>query len=231
MFLHQTGREAAAERLIENLDGVVVRIVAASAELHHTNVALVYVGLRDQIVAGFGGRKFDVGRFVPRGLSPRSRKPARSLASMAAESKSPTMPRMMLLGATCAMVPVEQILTGDGGHGGVFGLARVGIAGAVSQLGGFARRRFRRHHRCGGKWSRLPVLARSSLSSRNSGSRSSSAEELENVVEISFQARQGNRSGIRHCRRFRLSLRGLRDSRQAGRRSVILVPPVRQTSP
>ena len=53
--VEQAGRKSAAEGLVENADGVVVRVVAGRAHGDHADVALVHVFLRDQVIAGLGG--------------------------------------------------------------------------------------------------------------------------------------------------------------------------------
>ena len=86
------------------------------------------------------------------------------------------------------MVPVEQILAGDGGNRGVFGLAGVGIVLAVGQLGRLRApaisptSSLRREMA-----SSVSFLARSSLSARNSGSRSRSAKTLNTSSKSPFR--------------------------------------------
>ena len=97
----QARREAAAEDFIENLDSVSSQDCATfGAEGNHANVALVHVLFGDQVVAGLGGLELDL--FFLQQPGPLGQEPnaAFSLASIAAESKSPLTPRMMLLGWT-----------------------------------------------------------------------------------------------------------------------------------
>ena len=98
--VEQARRKAAAESFVENADGVVVGIVARGSERDHVNVALVHILFRDQIVAGLGGLVLNLDFSADAGPFGHESNAARSLASIAAESKSPLMPRMMLLGWT-----------------------------------------------------------------------------------------------------------------------------------
>ena len=70
--LEQARREATAKRFVENLDGVVVGIVAARAQPHHANVALIHIFLFNQVIARFGGMKWDIGFLPGRTFGPRT---------------------------------------------------------------------------------------------------------------------------------------------------------------
>ena len=139
--VEQARGEAAAEGFVEHVDRVVVGIVARGAEPDHVNVALVHVIFRDQVVAGLGRRVLHIILRKRRTFRPGVECGAQAGfhgggIEVAADAEND------VVGMNVAAVPVDQILTRDGGDGGVFGHAGVGIVGAVSQLDGFAVRDF-----------------------------------------------------------------------------------------
>ena len=93
-------------------------------------------------------------------------------------------------------MPVNQILTGDGGDSGVFGYNGVGIVGAVGKLDGFAM----------GDFADLIVAPRDAvvlfflsdvdLVGAELGIAQHVHEGLKDVVEIALQARKADRSGV-----------------------------------
>ena len=103
--------KAAAESLIEYLHGIEIGIVAAHAQLHHADVALVHVRLVDEVVAGLGGVECNI-RLLRRGASfPGAERLAqlgfhRSGIEVAHETQND------VVGMDVGAVPVNQILRG-----------------------------------------------------------------------------------------------------------------------
>src|SRR5579862_4575113 len=53
-IVEQARRKSSAEGLVENADGVIVRIVAGRPQGDHADVALVYVLFGNEVIAGLG---------------------------------------------------------------------------------------------------------------------------------------------------------------------------------
>ena len=139
--IEQARREAAAERFVENADGVIVGIVAGGTERHHVDGALVHIVFRDEVVTGLGRIVFDVVLRNVRTFRPR----VESLAQpgfygdgikISADAEND------VVGVHIFVVPVDQVLARDGGDRRVLGDAGVGIVGAIGQLDRFALRNF-----------------------------------------------------------------------------------------
>ena len=138
MSLNRREENPPPKRLVEYRDGVVVGIVARGAERHHVDAALIHVFLRNEVVARLGGMVLNVvfrqvGAFGPR------LKCGAQLGFHGGGVEVAAYPEDDVIGMNVGFVPVEQILAGDGGDGGVLRLARVRIVGSIRQLGGFAR--------------------------------------------------------------------------------------------
>jgi len=80
----QPGGKSPAKEFIEDVNGVVVGVVAPRAQIDHLHGTGGYVVLLDAAAGPFG----------------QDSKASRNVASIFAESKSPATPRMMLLGCT-----------------------------------------------------------------------------------------------------------------------------------
>ncbi len=94
-LLKEPAAETAAENFVHDDDGGHVGIVAIDAEGHDLHVGLIHVFLVDEVGAGLGpaNSSWRGGSGVTGG---RGSKAARTLASMAAGSKSPLMPTISL---------------------------------------------------------------------------------------------------------------------------------------
>src|SRR5262249_2502376 len=135
--LEQTRGKAAAERLIEGLDGIVVGILARRAESDHSDVALIDVLFLDEVVAGFRRGDVDFGLRGRRSLGPITESFA-ELGFHAGGIEVADDTEDDVVGMNVLVVPVDQVLTSDGVDGRVFFLARVRIPGAVGELYGLA---------------------------------------------------------------------------------------------
>src|ERR1035441_8630751 len=131
-------------------------------------------------------------------------KALRSLPSMAAESKSPLMPRMMLLGWQMWLVPVDQVLARDGGDGRVRGHAGVGIVGAIGQLDGFALGNFADLVVAAGDAVAFFLLGDVDFFGAELRVLQDVDEGLEYVVEVSLEAGEVDRGGVRTAAGFHL---------------------------
>ncbi len=94
------------------------------------------------------------------------------------------------------MVPVEQILAGDGCNGRIFGDARIRIVRAIDELCGFASRDPSTSSLRREMASKYSFCARSILSARNSGSRSRSSNTLKTSSKSSFRHEKRDGRGI-----------------------------------
>src|SRR5207237_2166727 len=68
--LNEACRKAAAESFVENLDRVVVGVVASCAQRDHVDAALIYVFFLDLVEAGLRGLELDFGRLRRRAFLP-----------------------------------------------------------------------------------------------------------------------------------------------------------------
>ena len=98
-ILKDARAEAAGEDLVHDAEGVVVGIASLGAQADDPDVGLVHVFLVDEVDAGVGPGKSTLAAFEACARGSGS-KALRSLASMAAQSKSPETETMMLLGTT-----------------------------------------------------------------------------------------------------------------------------------
>ena len=92
--------EAAGEDLVHDAERVVVGVAALGAEADDDDVGLVDVGLFDEVDAGLRVGEGGLSRTRISRRAGAGSKAARSLASMAAQSKSPETATIMLLGTT-----------------------------------------------------------------------------------------------------------------------------------
>jgi hypothetical protein len=134
---NQARGEAAAQNLIHHLDREVVGGAALDAQLNHFDRALVDVILRHEVEAGLGLMKLDLRLGRHRGLLPALESLPQSTLhcggiEIAGDAEDD------VVGVDILLVPLQQIVAGDGGNGGVFGDAGVRIIGAVGEANGFA---------------------------------------------------------------------------------------------
>ncbi len=189
--VEQARRETAAEGFVEHRDGVIVGIVAGGAERDHVDVALVYVVLGDEVIAGLGGRVLDLvlrnrrtfGPGVECGAQPGFHGGGIEVAADAEND---------VVGMNVVAVPVDQVLASDGGDGCVFGHAGVGIVGAVSQFDGFAVGNFADVVVAAGNAVAFFLLREVDFVGAEFGILQHVDECLEDVVEVGLQAREAD---------------------------------------
>src|SRR6266702_6272569 len=137
--LHDTRTEAAGEYLVHDAERVVVGIAALGAEADDLHVGLVHVFLVDEVNAGLRSGEFALERVD---LGP-VRKRLEDLAQLGFHFRGVEVAADGdddVAGRDGAVVPLLQVVEGDGVDGGVFSLASVWAAGAVDDLGRFAAR-------------------------------------------------------------------------------------------
>ena len=93
-------------------------------------------------------------------------------------------------------MPVDQILPGNRGHGLVLGYARVGILRPINQFGGFAGCDVIHVVVAAGDGVEIFLLGQVKLVVTKFGLTQQGVEDLEDIIEIAFQARPRNRSGV-----------------------------------
>src|SRR5215469_10168970 len=142
--LEQTRSKAAAERFVEDFDDVVVGILARRTQPDHSDVALIDVLFRNEVVTRFRGGELDP--WLARLWS--FRPITESLTELGFHAGGIEVADHAdddVVGMSVLRVPVDQVLTGDGVDGRVFFLARVRILRTVGEfyrlaagdLGGF----------------------------------------------------------------------------------------------
>ena len=189
--VEQPRGEAAAESLVKDADGVVVGIVARSAQRHHVDGALIYVFLRDEIVARLGGVVLDL--FLRQvGASGPCLKRSAQLGFHGGGIEIAAYAEDDVIGMDVSLVPVDQVLPSDGGDGGILRLTGIGIVRSISQLGGFA---------CGNSADfviaprdaviRL-LLREVELVGTEFGILQQVGEDFEDIVEVALQATQAD---------------------------------------
>src|ERR1700684_3610040 len=126
----QPRRKSSAEGLVEYADGVIVRIVPSGSKSHHVDAALIHVFFSDQVIAGGSGLVLNLIFRNGWTFGPRVECGAQLGFHRGAIEVS-TNAENNVVGMHVLAVPVHQILSRYRGHRRVFGLAGVGIVGAV----------------------------------------------------------------------------------------------------
>ncbi len=128
----QSGRETSTESFIEYLDGVEVRIIFRRARANHVDRTLIHIGFRDQVVARLRGigRKVLFGK--RRTLGP-IREGLLQFRFHGSRIEIAYDPEDDVVGMHIGVVPLDQVLLGDGGDGRVLRIAAVGIVGPVGE--------------------------------------------------------------------------------------------------
>src|SRR5580693_10124378 len=131
--LEQTGRKAAAEGLIKNLSGVVVRVIAPDTQVGHVDGTLVHVLFWNLVITGLSRLEFDFLLFYRLSLRPIAVDLAkfgfhRGRIKVADDAQD------NVVGMYVGVMPVDQILARDRGNRSVFGFTSVRIVRAISQF-------------------------------------------------------------------------------------------------
>src|SRR6185312_16241330 len=115
-----------------------IRVVAPDAGSDHAHLALIHVILRDKIDPGFGRINGGFSLLIRSAFGPAFKSGAQLLLHNSGIKVSGDA-EDNVVGVNVPGVPVQQILTRNGRHRGVFSLARIRAVGPVAQLGSFAR--------------------------------------------------------------------------------------------
>ena len=109
-----------------------------------------------------------------------------------------------VVGVNVFVVPVDQVLARDGGNGRVLRHAGVGIVGAVGQLDGFALGNFADLVVAAGDAVVFFLLGDVDFVGAEFGILQHVDEGFEDVVEVTFEAREVDRRGVRTAAGFHL---------------------------
>ena len=124
-LLEEPASESAAQNFVHHGDGRHIGIVAVDAKPDNLDIRLVHVILADEVHARRGAGKLDRGARGSGVTGGSPSKAARTLASIAAGSKSP-LDANDQLSFERALVPGLEVIQGDSADGGQLRLPRVG---------------------------------------------------------------------------------------------------------